>query len=188
MDLLKLIIVHIAVVFGLASMVLYIYHLIMENNNRGIRNKRILALVAGLLIYILSSSIGKDYISTIFESYISIGLRSQFLKAIASLIMGYLVTQFFYKKLKEKDEHQNKSMLIIFSTLIFFTFIDLYLGSNWTDIEKSNIVSNAFFVLGLILSFLFGKYNISEDELDILKKESKRESESENNNTDIPDL
>jgi len=188
MDLLKLLVIHSAVIFGLGSMLFYIFHLIIENNNKHIRYKRILALVAGLLIYILSSSIGKDYISTIFESYISIGLKSQSIKAVASLIMGYFVTQFFYKKLKEKDEQQNKSMLIIFSTLVFFTFIDLYLGSNWNDIEKSNIVSNAFFVLGLILSFLFGKYNISENELDTLKKGSEEDLKSENNNTDIPNL
>jgi len=187
MDEIKIYIIHGVVVFGLVSMGYFIFRLIIEDSNRNIRFVRIMALVTGLLIYVLSSFIGKDYISTIFESYIDIGLRSQLLKAVASFLMGYLVTNFFYKKLKEKNEQQNKSMLIIFSTLILFTFLDLYLGSNWNDIQKSNIVSNAFFVLGLMLSLLFGKYNISENELNTLKKESE-ELQSENNSTDIPNL
>jgi len=195
MNIIITIFTHLLIIFGLGSMGYFIFRLIMEDGNQKERLTRIIALLIGLMIYILSKFTGQDYITTLFSSYMDStgGAITQIIKLVAPFLVGYFVSSFIYKKLKSKDEKQSIYMLIVISTLIFFAFIDMYFGSDWTDIKKSNIIANASFVLGIMVMFVFGKHNIQdtlEDNLGFLKKESTKSSaeKSENNNADIPNL
>ena len=195
MEIIIVVFTHLIIVFGLGSMGYFIFRLIMEDGNQKERLTRIVALLIGLMIYILSKFTGQDYLSTIFSSYMdtSGGFITQMIKLIAPFLIGYIVSSFIYKNLKSKDEKQSIYMLIVISTLIFFTFINIYFGSDWTELKKSNIIANASFVLGIMVMFVFGKHDIQDtlgDSLGFLKKESKKSSteKSENNNADIPNL
>jgi len=195
MELIIIVFTHLLIVFGLGSMGYFIFRLIMEDGNQQERLTRIIALLIGLMIYILSKFTGQDYITTLFSSYMDStgGVITNIIKLVAPFLIGFFVSSFIYKKLKNKDEKQSIYMLIVISTLIFFTFLNIYFGSDWTDIKKSNIIANASFVLGIMVMFVFGKHNMQDvlaDNLDFLKKDSRKSqtSESENNNTDIPNL
>jgi hypothetical protein len=194
MEIIIVVFTHLIILFGLGSMGYFIFRLIMEDGNQKERLTRIVALLIGLMIYILSKFTGQDYVSTLFNSYMdaSGGFITQMIKLIAPFLIGYIVSSFIYKNLKSKDEKQSIYMLIVISTLIFFTFINIYFGSDWTDIKKSNIIANASFVLGIMVMFVFGKHDIQDtlsDNLGFLKKESKKSStEKSENNADIPNL
>lgn len=195
MEIIGIALTHLFIFFGLGSMVYFIFRLIMEDSNQHERFIRIMSLLIGLMVYILAKFTGQDYVTTLFSSYIDVtgGLVTQIIKLFASFLIGYFVSSFFYKKLKGRDEKQKVYMLIVISTLIFFAFIDMYFGSDWTDIKKSNIIANASFVLGIMVMFVFGKHDIQDvlsDNVDFLKKELKKSTteKSENNNTDIPKL
>jgi len=195
MEIIGIVLTHLFIFFGLGSMVYFIFRLIMEDSNQNERFIRIISLLIGLMVYILAKFTGQDYVTTLFSSYIDVtgGWITQIIKLFASFIIGYFISSFFYKKLKGRNEKQKVYMLIVISTLIFFAFIDMYFGSDWTDIKKSNIIANASFVLGIMVMFVFGKHDIQDtlsEDFGFSKKESKKSSteKSENNNTDIPNL
>lgn len=194
MDIILVLVTHVIIIFGLGSMGFFIFRLIIENKNHEERIKRIIALLIGLMVYILSKFTGQDYVTTLFSGYMdsSGGFITKTIKLIAPFVIGYLVSNFIYKNLKEQNEKKRIYMLIVISTLIVVTFIDIYFGSDWTDIKKSNIIANASFVLGIMVMFVFGKYNIYEslsDDLSSLKQESKNPSTSKpGNDPDVPNL
>jgi len=194
MEIIGIALTHLFIFFGLGSMVYFIFRLIMEDSNQNERFIRIISLLIGLMVYILAKFTGQDYVTTLFSSYIDFtgGWITQIIKLFASYFIGYFISSFFYKKLKGRNEKQKAYMLIVIATLIFFAFIDMYFGSDWTDIKKSNIIANASFVLGIMVMFVFGKHDIQDilsNELGFFKKESEKSStDKSENNTDIPNL
>lgn len=188
------ILTHLIILFGLGSMGYFIFRLIMEDSNRRERFTRVIALLIGTLLYILAKFTAQDYASTLFKAYIdpTSGYITQILKSIITFGIGYIVSVYIYKTLKGRNGKRRIYMLVVVSILFFFTFLDIYLGSSWTTIEKSNLVANASFILGIMFMFVFGKYDIQDslfDNFGFLNKEQKKPTITKSDDhIDIPDL